>query len=217
MIVLFGHQKGGVGKSTTSINFTYEIKKHYKDILLLDLDSQSSAKLFNQLRTHNNLDIINCMSENEVVFETLIKKYKNNKNNLLVIDSGGYDSEINRLALIQSDIIITPVGLSQIEIFGLQLFKKIIQEASSALNKNIKAHILLNNVDSRSKKAIKELKDYIKRNDTHFKLLDTILHTRTDFKKSYGDGLTVKELNKKSEATKEIKALCKEIKYIINI
>jgi cellulose biosynthesis protein BcsQ len=51
MIILFGHQKGGVGKSTVSINFAYECRRWFKDLILLDLDSQNSAKLFNQLRT----------------------------------------------------------------------------------------------------------------------------------------------------------------------
>jgi chromosome partitioning protein len=215
MIILFGHQKGGVGKSTASINFAYECRKWFKDLTLLDLDSQNSAKLFNQLRTKKNLVTIKCITEQEVDFESLISHYKDNKENLLVIDSGGYDSEINRLALVKSDIIITPVGISQIEIFGLQKFRNILKEASQYLQQDIKSHILLNNVDSRSKKAIKELQAYIKKNSTYFNLLETTLHTRADFKHSYGDGLTVKEHNKRSEANKEIKQLSKEIKHII--
>ena len=71
MIILFGHQKGGVGKSTCSINFAYECKKLFKDLTLLDLDSQNSAKLFNQLRESNNLKLISCLSENEIDFNQL--------------------------------------------------------------------------------------------------------------------------------------------------
>ena len=216
MIVLFGHQKGGVGKSTISINFAYTINKQYKDILLLDLDSQNSVKLFNKLRLYNKQNIINCIKENDTEFNILISKYKGKKNNLLIIDSGGYDSEINRKALIKADIIITPVGLSQIEIFGLQIFKNIIKKASLALNKNIKAYIVLNNIDSRSKKALLELKEYINKNNKYFTLLNTILYTRNIYKKSYGEGLIVKELDKKCKATKEIEKLTKDIKYIIN-
>lgn len=217
MIVLFGHQKGGVGKSTASINFAYESKKWFSDLILLDLDSQNSSKLFNQLRAKKNLSTIECITQQEVDFENLVAHYKNNKENLLVIDSGGYDSEINRLALVKSDIVITPVGISQIEIFGLQKFRNILKEASRYLQQDIKSYILLNNVDSRSKKAIKELQLYIKENNTYFNLLNTTLHTRADFKHSYGDGLTVKEYNKKGEANKEIKQLSKEIIHIINM
>ena len=48
-----------------------------------------------------------------------MSKYQDNKDNLLIIDSGGYDSQINRMALVEADILITPVGISQIELFGL--------------------------------------------------------------------------------------------------
>jgi len=211
MIVLFGHQKGGVGKSTIAINFAYQIQKKYKDLSLLDLDSQNSALLFNQLREQENLHCIKCIKDEDIDFKKLISTYSKNKNNLLVIDSGGYDSDINRAALIKADLIITPVGISQIEIFGLQKFRKILKEASQALGKTIKTNVLLNNVDSRSKNKLKDLREYIKDKSNYFNLLDTTLHTRADYKNSYGEGLTVKEYNKKGAAQEEIKQLVKEI------
>jgi len=216
MIVLFGHQKGGVGKSTIAINFAYQIQKKYKEIAILDLDSQNSALLFNQLRVSQILPIITCYKENEIEFEPFIKQYQNDSSNLLVIDSGGYDSDINRAALIKADIIITPVGISQIEIFGLQKFRKILKEASEALGTTVRTNVLLNNVDSRSKTRLKDLKDYIQEKDKHFNLLDTILYSRADYKNSYGEGLTVKEFNKKGTAAQEIKQLTKEILKLVN-
>jgi len=215
MIVLFVHQKGGVGKSTASINTAYELKKSFKDISLFDLDSQNSVKLFNQLRSNTKEKLIDCYLNDDISFEKLVKKYKNNKENLLVIDSGGYDSQINRMALVESDMLVTPVGISQIELFGLQKFRKILKEASKYLKKDIKSHILLNNVDTRSKKAIASVREYINKNSEYFKLLDSTLYTRADYKHAYSKGLSVKEYNKKGEASKEIKALVKEIKSII--
>jgi len=216
MIVLFGHQKGGVGKSTVAINIAYHLQKKYKDLVLLDLDSQNSAILFNQLRMSENLATIKCVTEKDIDFSSFIDEYSGNKENLLVIDSGGYDSDVNRAALIKADIIITPVGISQIEIFGLQKFRKILQEASSALGIKVKTNVLLNNVDSRSKNKLKNLREYIKDNNKYFSLLESTLHARADFKNSYGDGLTVKEFNKKSTAAQEIEDLSKEILKLIN-
>jgi len=216
MIVLFGHQKGGVGKSTVSINIAYQLQKKYKNLVLLDLDSQNSAILFNQLRISENLPTIKCVKENDINFSNFINEYSGNKENLLIIDSGGYDSDVNRAALIKADIIITPVGISQIEIFGLQKFRKILKEASEALGVKIKTNVLLNNVDSRSKNKLKDLRDYIKDNHKYFNLLNSTIHTRADFKNSYGDGLTVKEFNKKGTAAQEIKQLTKEILELIN-
>ena len=215
MILLLAHQKGGVGKSTASINLAYECKKSFEDLTLLDLDSQNSSKLFNQLRIKKNFKTITCITENETDFTKLINHYQRNKNNLLIIDSGGYDNDTNRKALVKADIIITPVGLSQIEIFGLQKFRNVLKVASKALKKDIKSHILLNNIDSRSKKAVKELREYINKNNTYFTLLNNALHSRADFKNSYGNGQTVKEFNKLGKAAKELKELVKEIKELI--
>ena len=216
MVVLFGHQKGGVGKSTIAINFAYQMQKKYKDLALLDLDSQNSAILFNQLREQEKLPTIKCVTEDVIDFDEFIGRYYKNKNNLLVIDSGGYDSNINRAALIKADLIITPVGISQIEIFGLQKFRKILKEASEVLETKIKTNVLLNNVDSRSKNKLSDLREYIKDKNDYFNLLETTVHTRADYKNSYGDGLTVKEYNKKGIAQNEIKQLSKEIYKLIN-
>jgi chromosome partitioning protein len=216
MIVLFSHQKGGVGKSTIAINFAYQIQKRYKDIVILDLDSQHSAILFNQLRTSENLSTIRCVTQNDINLGEFLNSYKANKKNLLIIDSGGYDSDINRMALVKADIIITPVGISQIEIFRLQKFRKILKNASEALDKKIKTNVLLNNVDSRSKSKLKDLREYIREKNTYFNLLNPTLYSRADYKNSYGEGLTVKEYNKKGQAQKEIKEFTKEIYKLLN-
>ena len=211
MIVLYSHQKGGVGKSTLAINHA-----SFKGCSIIDLDSQNSSMLFNQLRKMNDMKSIECFTADTVdEFKELVKDYKSNKENMIIIDSGGYDSEINRLALISADIIITPVGASQIELFGLQKFRNILNDASDATGTNVKTHVLINNVDSRSKKKISELREYIEKNEKYFNLLESVIHTRVDFKNAYGDGLTVKELDKESKATQEIKSLTKEIDNII--
>ena len=211
MILLYSHEQVGVVKSTLAINHAY-----FKGCSIIDLDSQNSSMLFNQLRKMNDMKSIECFTADTVdEFKELVKDYKSNKENMIIIDSGGYDSEINRLALISADIIITPVGASQIELFGLQKFRNILNDASDATGTNVKTHVLINNVDSRSKKKISELREYIEKNEKYFNLLESVIHTRVDFKNAYGDGLTVKELDKESKATQEIKSLTKEIDNII--
>ena len=211
MIVLYSHQKGGVGKSTLAINHAY-----FENCSIIDLDSQNSSMLFNQLRKMQNRESVDCYTSNSInEFNEMIKPFKANKENMIIIDSGGYDSEINRLALISADIIITPVGASQIELFGLQKFRGILNDVSEATGTSVKTHVLINNVDSRSKKKINELQEYISKNKNYFNLLDSIIHSRVDFKNAYGDGLTVAELDKDSKASQEIESLVQEINKII--
>lgn len=215
MIVLFSHQKGGVGKSTIAINYCYSVKNQYKDVVILDLDSQHSSKLFNELRKSEMMSTVECLTVEEINIENLFEKYSADKNNLLVVDSGGYDSDINRIALINADLIVTPVSISQIELFGLQKYRDMLEVASEATGTRFKTNVLLNNIDSRSKGRLEELKEYIKTNKESFSLLNTVVHSRADFRNSYGDGKTVEEFNKSGVAAKEIKALSKEINKLI--
>ena len=38
MIIVFGHQKGGTGKSTLTVNMAVELQRQGKDVLLVDAD-----------------------------------------------------------------------------------------------------------------------------------------------------------------------------------
>jgi hypothetical protein len=57
-------------------------------------------------------------------------------------------------------------------------FRNILNDASDATGTNVKTHVLINNVDSRSKKKISELREYIEKNEKYFNLLESVIHTR---------------------------------------
>lgn len=211
MIILFAHQKGGVGKSTLAINYAYS-----KKCSIVDLDNQHSSILFNQLRRLNKLETIECFNPTSIdEINSILVRYKEKKDNLIVVDSGGYDSKVNRFILANSDLIVTPVGISQIEIFGLQKFRNMLKEASEILGRLIKTNVLINNVDSRSQKRIEELRIYIKNNPEYLNLLNTVIHSRNDFKTAYEHGMTVLELKKHSKSAQEMQELIIEINNLI--
>jgi len=211
MILNIAHQKGGVGKSTIAINLAVSMGAD-----ILDLDNQHSCMLFNKIRKANSLDPLDCFScEEENEIDSILKRYNNSKT--LIIDSGGFDSKNNRLALIKSDLIITPVSPSQIELFGLQKFERILKEASDTLKTSIKTNVVINNADARSKGIIQRVQEFIEENPTYLNLFKTVVHSRADFKKAYASGIGVTELDSKGKAAGEIKQLIKEIKNICNI
>ena len=210
-IITIAHQKGGVGKSTVAINLATELNKKH-NLKVIDLDYQKSITIFNETRKEKGLkplDIIQIDTQNELI------DFLKQTDDLVLIDSGGFDSDLNRIAIIGADLIITPLSNNLIEIYGLEAFKRILKDLKE-VEPNIKSNVLLNNVNPQAKKSIRELQAYIKSNNEYFELFDTVFRRRADFAKSFEEGKSVIEIDKKSKASKELKNLIKEIKRVLN-
>jgi len=203
MIIAVAHQKGGVGKSTIASNLSVEMH-----MPVIDLDSQHSCLLFSLLRREEqgkNLQVFTPEAMDEI--EDILEKLKAEN---IIIDSGGYDNNLNRFALLISDLVITPVSPSQIEVFGLLKFSEIVEEAKK-YNPSLTVYVVINNADSRSTRENRNLQRFIEESRS-FKLLETKLHRRADYRRAYSEGLSVCEYNPGGKACKEVKDLIAEIR-----
>jgi len=208
-VITIAHQKGGVGKSTISLNLAVELSKKYK-LKVIDLDYQKSLTIFNSIRKDKNLTLLEIVSPNSK--KELMNVLDNNED-LILVDSGGFDSDLNRIAMLGADLIITPVSDNLIEMYGLEAFKKILQDLQKI--KPLKSYVLFNKIEPRATKSLQELKDYIKNNSDYFNLLNTFIRRRADFAKSFELGKSVIEINKKSKASKELNLLINDIEKIL--
>lgn len=208
MIIDVAHTKGGVGKSTIAANLAIEMHAD-----LLDLDTQNSSIGFSHLGPQREIKFIKGqdLQKSNLNFLTT---YKGDEEKHLVIDSGGYDSEIVRLLLINSDLIITPVAVSQVELMGLQNFDKVIH-AAKTVTQNINAYVLFNRVTRFQKNDLESFKNYILNGITDYKILSTQIGDRKAYKDAFASGLSVCELNKKSPAANEIRCLVLELKELL--
>jgi len=205
-IITVSHQKGGVGKSTIALNIAVELSKEY-NVGVIDLDHQRSMTIFQGIRQKNTTKDLNVIIiDNDVD----LKEVMNNFDGVLVIDSGGFDSDLNRTAMLGSDIIITPVSNSLIELYGLEKFKLILEDLL-ILNPNIKAHILLNNISPNASTLVEELKNFLLLDDK-FDILNGIMRQRIDYRKSFELGKSVVEIDEKSKAAQEIKIIIHNLK-----
>lgn len=212
MTIAISHQKGGVGKSTIAWNLATALQKKY-NVELVDLDIQKTLTYTNEIRA-NQTNLKPLIIRNFTTPEDF-KKYINGDHDerLSIIDIGGFDSSMNRLAIITADLVITPVSDKSFELLGIKSFEKVLGELSKLIDEDIVVRVLLNNINPKKSK-LDELKTFIE-SSKHFHLLETILRSRADFDKSAGLGKNVIEYNKDSKASKEIKKLLKELIKIL--
>ncbi len=208
-VITIAHQKGGVGKSTIALNLAVELSKRFP-LKVVDLDYQKSLTIFNEHRKEKRLEPLKILEAKEP--KELMRIIDETEEHIL-IDSGGFDSDLNRIALLGADLIITPVSNNLIEIYGLEAFKNILEELKD-VNENISAHVLLNNVNPTSSKAIEEMRSYIQKSD-YFDLLQSVLRRRALFSKSFENGQSVLEIDDKSKAAKELSDLVNNIETLL--
>ena len=204
MIITIAHSKGGVGKSLLAWHLAIGLK-----VPIVDLDFQRTLVYTNNLREANGYKKLKLIQpESPKDFIELMDSWPDDKN--IIIDVGGFDSNLNRAAIYISDIIITPAVDRVTEMAGLYKFHQIIDELSKKMKTDIKADILLNDV-SPSAKDFSVMEELVENLD-HFRLMNSIVAHRADFYKTMEEGKGVTELEGKSKAKKELKQLIKEIK-----
>ena len=141
MITVFSHPKGGVGKTLLAFNYSVYSSKRRKTIVV-DLDGQNSITMFNAIRSQNDdLSALDIKTFDNT--KALIEFLKNvNNDDFVVIDTGGFDSAYNRLAIAFADKIITPVSDSPVELMRLIDFDRILNEISAQIGNKLKIHIV---------------------------------------------------------------------------
>ena len=203
MIITIAHSKGGVGKSLLAWHLAIGL-----DAPIVDLDFQKTLVYTNKIRQSNNYEALEIIQpDSPEDFISLMDNWEEGKN--IIIDVGGFDSNLNRVAIYISDMIITPAVDRITEMAGLYKFHQIIEELSIKMESEIKADILLNDVSPSSKdfSVIEELVDSLK----HFNLMNTVIAHRADFYKTMEEGKGVTQLKVKSKAKDEIMNLITEI------
>ncbi|QOP46818.1 ParA family protein [Sulfurimonas paralvinellae] len=213
MIIAISHQKGGVGKSTIAYNLAVELSKKY-NVNVVDLDVQQTITACNVIRSKFGQKKLNILSFDD---KKDFVEFLNNddERNITVIDTGGFDSGLNRVAMYAADLIITPVSTEFLEVIGLEKYKAIIKEVSKKVGKNIKTHVILNKIHH-SQQNFNDIQNFIQKSSKQFDLLNSVLRRRSDFSISLSHGFSVCEFDNNSDSSKEIKALIAEISNILD-
>lgn len=213
MILTLSHQKGGVGKSTVAWNLAVYFSR-FIDTRIVDLDTQRSLTVTNALRQEHDLTPIQMLHFNTAE-ELAEYAAADSEDTLTIIDSGGFDSAYNRIAIIASDLLITPVSDKPFDLMGLQKYEEILKSLSEIQGESIKTHVLFNNINP-AMKRFGDLVNFICMSE-HFELLTSVLRQRVDIAHSVGEGKSIKEYRIFSKADQEMDELISEVKSILDI
>ena len=100
---------------------------------------------------------------------------------------GGFDSDINRIAISRANKILIPISESVTEIIGFKTFESILDEIDAT-----SVNMVLNNIHP-LQKDFTDVENAVKNNN--IKLLKTIIRQRKTYKTVLADGKSVFESN----------------------
>ncbi|HNQ36034.1 MAG TPA: ParA family partition ATPase [bacterium] len=205
MIITVGNEKGGVGKSTIACNLAVEAVRHRRRTLLIDADSQQSAMDFRAVRSENaGLPQFQAVGITKNTIHKDIQGFRGY--DLIIIDSGGRDTQVFRSAILASDLFIIPVLTSQYDVWATQGTTRVLEEARSF--KDIEARLVINQLIPNTIVA-REASDLLE--GLGVSLLKTRLHARVAYKQAIAEGKGVSEYEPGGKAAREIQALWREV------
>lgn len=106
MILVFGGQKGGGGKTTLAYHLAVWLQQAQRDVVVLGTDEQGSIEKWAARREQSGLSPIPVLGRLGNVEKTILdlkRRYED-----IIIDCGGIDSEELRTALMVADVFIAP-------------------------------------------------------------------------------------------------------------
>lgn len=218
MVIVFGNQKGGVGKTTLSTNTAVVLAQRGKDVLLLDTDNQTSSSVWCQERKVSFPDMpkIHNMSKSGEIDETLLdlsRRYQ-----YVLVDIAGRGDSDELLSSMQvADILLMPFTPSAADTQTLHVMDRLVRNARRN-NPKLKACACLNIVRTNAalQRELNAARDAVM-GYQDITLMNTTIYDRVCYRDGYGIGLGVTEMDGKSDsdvsARREILSLVSELVY----
>lgn len=209
--IAVAHSKGGTGKTTTATQLADAMNIRR----IADIDIHKGLSVINTLRPDDRKWEIIDVSNKEDLAKAI---EQSNEKGPLLIDCGGFDSEMTRVAIALADLILTPANDDITEQLGLASFNRTLADISNITGEKIIAHVLMTRVHP-ARKNFKAIRSAINQLE-HLTMMNSHLSNRAIYPTvmaERGSGVTSHIGTNHSEAGKEVRKFVDEVKSLLKL
>jgi chromosome partitioning protein len=213
MVIAITNLKGGVGKTTLTINIAVGFALRGKSVCIVDTDlGQKSSMEWAGNREEDRVKIpVYGVTVKQITKEVaeLSKKY-----DVVLIDGTPQLNEVADRTIVASDLVLIPMSASMFDFRGFQNFLERynqMKEMKEANGGSVDARILLNRIEKNrnvTKQIEEELKEY------EVPVMESKISYRVAYVESAIEGLGVMEF-KDPKAKAEIEGLINELEKLM--
>jgi chromosome partitioning protein len=202
-VFAIANTKGGVGKSTLTVNLAVEAVTAGYKTLLIDADPQGSAGQFVAVRDED-------LPQFEAVQLTKPTLHRRMRwlsafFDYVLIDVGGRDAPVLRSAVAAADVVIVPLVPSAFDAWASEDIFDIIDRIQGA-HPGLAAYVVPNlvNTTTIAREAMAALQELLEDYDG-IEVIDVPIQSRTAWPEAVGEGMSVVEWQPRSKAARDLR------------